>query len=382
MPTFALRPNSKFSTNLSQAVGDTTTTTWNVNSIPGRIPCVLIIDPGLATQEKVKVTGSGTGTITVVRNFDGKGAFQHGFNATIVDYDAPEYITTIADLLEQNFNTDYTPQSSVFTRQDFATQFPNFVASGLTIPTSGTLTTTSTSGVVYFNGTRYAVASDGGHTYTASKDTYVDVNPVTGAYTYNAVANGAAAPALTANSIRIAKVVSGAGSVTGVTQSGFDSLGNPIYYTKPYGNIANPNIYRARAYLNANQLNVATATATKVLLDTIDYDTNNNFDVTTNHRWTSPVTGYYLITGSIASKDTEGVSGTRWITEIFKNGSVIKYSAAYHAGTSGVVVVNSDIFLLNATDYIELFLYHEAGANKTIQSSSPDTSLAIHLLSI
>lgn len=232
MTAFINRPNSKFSTNLSQAIGDLVTTTWNVNAVPTKVPCVLIVDPGLATQEKVQCTGTGAGTITVVRNYDAKGANTHAFNATIVDYDAPEYIYDIADVIEQNFNSDKTPISSIFLKPDFATVFSNFVASGLVIPTSGTLSATCPLGVIYYNGTRYAIASDGGHTYTANQDTYVDVNPATGTYAYNGVANGSAAPALTANSLRIAKVVTNGSAVTGVTQTGFDSIGNPIYPNK------------------------------------------------------------------------------------------------------------------------------------------------------
>jgi len=231
MANFIARPNPRFSTNLNQAVNDTTSTTLNVNSVPAKVPCILIIDPGTATQEKVKVTATGSGTITVTRNFDGKGAFTHGFNATIVDYDSPEYIYDIADLLEQNFNSDYTPQSSIFMKPDFALGFGNFIVSGLTAPTSGSLATTITAGVAYYGGTRYAVATDGGHTYTASQDTYVDVNPATGAFTYNGVANGGTPPALTANSLRIAKVVTSGAAVTGVTQGGFDSNGVIIYPT-------------------------------------------------------------------------------------------------------------------------------------------------------
>src|SRR5690348_2154444 len=105
---YILRPNSRFSTNLNQAINDNVTTTWNVNAVPANTPCVLIIDPGTSTQEKVKVTGTGSGTITVVRNYDGKGAFSDGFNAVIVDYNSPEYITKIADLLEAEFLSDFS----------------------------------------------------------------------------------------------------------------------------------------------------------------------------------------------------------------------------------------------------------------------------------
>jgi hypothetical protein len=54
------------------------------------------------------------------------------------------------------------------------------------------------------------------NTYTASRDTYIDVDN-TGAFHYTAVLNGNAAPNVTTNSMRLAKVVSGPSTVTAVT---------------------------------------------------------------------------------------------------------------------------------------------------------------------
>lgn len=54
------------------------------------------------------------------------------------------------------------------------------------------------------------------NTYTASQDTYVDLSNA-GAFTYVAVANGATAPAITASSIRLAKVVTNGSGVTTFT---------------------------------------------------------------------------------------------------------------------------------------------------------------------
>jgi hypothetical protein len=53
-------------------------------------------------------------------------------------------------------------------------------------------------------------------TYTASKDTYLDITPL-GVTTYTAVANGATAPALATNNLRVAKIVSSATAITSVT---------------------------------------------------------------------------------------------------------------------------------------------------------------------
>lgn len=70
-------------------------------------------------------------------------------------------------------------------------------------------------------------------TFTASKDTYIDVNHL-GVPTYVEVANGATTGmTLTANSIRVAKVVTNATTITSITQGGADALGNMIYPVNP-----------------------------------------------------------------------------------------------------------------------------------------------------
>jgi hypothetical protein len=91
--------------------------------------------------------------------------------------------------------------------------------------------------VAYVNGKKVSPASTP-HTYTASKDTYVDLKD-DGTYAYVEVANGATSGmTLTTNSdgsnaLRIAAVVTSGSAVTAVTQSLFDNLGNRVYNTSP-----------------------------------------------------------------------------------------------------------------------------------------------------
>lgn len=107
--------------------------------------------------------------------------------------------------------------------------------------------------VAYINGQRGTVAAVAARTFTASKDTYVDVLNTAGVFTlvYTEVANNAASPALAANSIRIAIIVTGAANIANVgsinqgqhdkvlpiaSTSPYcvtDSLGNMIYNTSP-----------------------------------------------------------------------------------------------------------------------------------------------------
>lgn len=72
-----------------------------------------------------------------------------------------------------------------------------------------------TSGVVYIGGKRVAVSTVTARSFTASKDTYIDVDN-TGTITYTEVTNNAASPALSANNIRLGIIVTGASNIANV----------------------------------------------------------------------------------------------------------------------------------------------------------------------
>lgn len=93
----------------------------------------------------------------------------------------------------------------------------NFVASGGVVAISAGLTGTFSDIVFYISGLRYVKTGVANKVYTASKDTYVDIDN-TGTVTYTEVANGVAAPVIAAGRIRLAKVVTNGGAITGITQ--------------------------------------------------------------------------------------------------------------------------------------------------------------------
>lgn len=118
-------------------------------------------------------------------------------------------ITTAA--FDNNANPEYR----------WGESFNEFVYTGLLAPTAAGLSTTTTAGIAYIKedstSKMIRVVKDAtANTYTASKDTYVDLS-TTGTYTYSEVALGAATPAVAANSIRLFKVVTDATDVTTVT---------------------------------------------------------------------------------------------------------------------------------------------------------------------
>lgn len=103
-----------------------------------------------------------------------------------------------------------------------------FVASGGVIAQTTGLTATFSNIVYYINGQRYSKTSVANKTFSASKDTYVDIG-IDGTVDYNEVANGAAAPAVAADHIRLALVVTNGSAITRIQQYGTDNIKQLIY---------------------------------------------------------------------------------------------------------------------------------------------------------
>jgi hypothetical protein len=89
------------------------------------------------------------------------------------------------------------------------------LVSGAIPATSITLISNISSGVAYILGIRIVIPTTS-HTYTASSDTYFDIAPV-GTLVFTTVANGAVAPAIATNHLRISKVVTNATAIITAT---------------------------------------------------------------------------------------------------------------------------------------------------------------------
>ena len=98
----------------------------------------------------------------------------------------------------------------------FYENFAEYVESGLQPAVSANLTSDISAGTAYVRGARISKASATPKTYTASRDTYVDVDS-SGNFQYTVVNNGAAVPSVAANSIRLAKIVTDGTAITTVT---------------------------------------------------------------------------------------------------------------------------------------------------------------------
>ena len=119
------------------------------------------------------------------------------------------------------------------------------------------------------------------------------------------------------------------------------------------------------AYGSALQ-SIATATFTKIAFNTKLFDTNTNYDATTNYRFTPTVAGYYQINSTIST--TASAAGLA-IIAIYKNGTAFCYGNTVPNTNGGYITVNSLVYCNGSTDYIEIYAYQNSGVSLNFGSS-------------
>jgi hypothetical protein len=119
------------------------------------------------------------------------------------------------------------------------------------------------------------------------------------------------------------------------------------------------------AYFSGTQ-SISSGVFTKSTLNTENYDTNNNFDSTTNYRFTPNIAGYYQFSAQIAWAAAN--AGNQMV--IGKNGTANGTTGGIRGqnlDASGVWMAFSGLLYLNgSTDYVELFAAHTSGGTKNL----------------
>lgn len=129
-----------------------------------------------------------------------------------------------------------------------------------------------------------------------------------------------------------------------------DANVTPAKWTNPY----RFSVYRNSAATSGN------GAFAKIAFDTEIYDPNNDFDITTNNRYTAPVAGVYHFSLNAAGMS---LNSSNIQLAIYKNGVAVKNSPILFlsfASTAGREV-SGDI-LLAAGDYVEGFAYGNGGS--------------------
>ena len=105
-------------------------------------------------------------------------------------------------------------------------------------------------------------------------------------------------------------------------------------------------------YLSADQ-SISADIWTKVALDTIEIDTQNEFN-STNNRITVSEAGKYLIVSKVRFKP--GASNDHVLNSIYKNGAEFFTTVSETAGIKAQDLITAKVVSLNASDYIELYV--------------------------
>lgn len=286
--------------------------TINLDTVPSPTAGILVIDPDSATnREVILYTSKGASTITCPsdgRGWGGSTATSHLTGTTVIMTDVAQYFQGLSD---GTLSTDPLRTALFF----------DHVVSGGVIAQSAGLVGTFSNIVFYLNGRRYSGTSIANKTYTASKDTYVDITgnsdgSVT--VTYTEVANNAASPALATNNIRLAIVVTNGSAITSVNQ-GAESASAPVASSRVYmstdsiGNLICPrdplrNVLGHQAYTGGNLQTTSTSFSAFSGLTCPVIVPNNGRRVK------------FTITGSAINTSAQAV----WSIGLFEDGTIIQ----------------------------------------------------------
>lgn len=117
-------------------------------------------------------------------------------------------------------------------------------------------------------------------------------------------------------------------------------------------------------------VSVSANTNTKIPLNTKEFDTNTNFDNTTNYRFTPSIAGYYQINGAITYAATSSSSYSYIF--IGKNGSTYKWGSNVPNNSSNYTetFVSCVVYLNGSTDYIELYGFINGATVSTVSGQA------------
>lgn len=117
------------------------------------------------------------------------------------------------------------------------------------------------------------------------------------------------------------------------------------------------------AYINGSAQSISASTWTKLNMNAEDFDTNSNYDPTTNYRFTPTVAGYYQITSVVYWENgTASQSGVN--LAIYKNGTLYKgVRNLVQANGGGISTISLPILFNGSTDYVETYIYAGQAGN-------------------
>lgn len=139
------------------------------------------------------------------------------------------------------------------------------------------------------------------------------------------------------------------------------------------------NPYKARAYRGVNYT-FTDGAYTKINLNTESYDTNNNFDSTTDYRYVAPVSGYYQINGSVGLL-AGGIAANA--IALYIDGAIYAKGNQFTSGSTEIHLTVSDVVYMAAGSYVELWAFSDAtSGTNTVLGGTAITFMSVYLLSL
>lgn len=158
------------------------------------------------------------------------------------------------------------------------------------------------------------------------------------------------------------------------------NLANGVTGTLPVANGGTGVVVVPKCLVYAGTTSIATSTYTKVVLNSEQYDTNSNFDSTTNYRFTPTVAGKYYVGASLIMQTVAATYTNRIL--IYKNGVELQrgeYVVGWISSATYSVNIASIIDMNGSTDYIEIYVWQNSGSTLAL-STGANSFLASSLL--
>ena len=131
------------------------------------------------------------------------------------------------------------------------------------------------------------------------------------------------------------------------------------------------------AYGSATQ-SIASATYTKIAFNTKLFDTNTNYDATTNYRFTPTVSGYYQVNACCLFGGGVGLS----YIALYKNGSIFAQGTVQTLNASSTTnnVLSNIVYFNGSTDYIEIYCYQSTAGNLSVGSGGQNQQFSASMV--
>lgn len=131
----------------------------------------------------------------------------------------------------------------------------------------------------------------------------------------------------------------------------------------------------ARGYRATTDQTIASGSNIKVELNAESYDVQNEFDPTTNYRFTVKEAGKYAVAGIVGTSSIP--DGTRLIVYIYKNDAAMASSQVTVGGAQFAGIGILDIVGLAANDYLDLRIFQDSGGDEAVRFGTQWTFMSV-----